>query len=62
LVEWSRNLAFHGQFAFERIRKGRTYANVAFDPSSGLLISASYVDREFVLYDDEGASVWEQDG
>jgi cleavage and polyadenylation specificity factor subunit 1 len=62
LVEWSRSLAFHGQFAFERVRKGRTYSNVAFDPSSSLLIAVSNMSREFVLYDDEGVCVWEQDG
>ncbi|KIM33311.1 hypothetical protein M408DRAFT_152666 [Serendipita vermifera MAFF 305830] len=61
LVEWTQSLSFHGQFAFERIRKGRTYSNVAFDPSSSLVIAASHIDRDFVLYDDEGVCVWEQD-
>ncbi|KAG8802947.1 mRNA cleavage and polyadenylation factor subunit, partial [Serendipita sp. 399] len=61
LVEWTPGLSFHGQFAFERIRKGRTYSNIAFDTTTGLIIAASSVNREFILFDDEGNNIWERD-
>ncbi|KAG9052399.1 mRNA cleavage and polyadenylation factor subunit [Serendipita sp. 407] len=61
LVEWIGDLSFHGHFAFERIRKGRTYSNIASDSTTGLIVAVSCADQDFVLYDDEGTNVWERD-
>ncbi|PVF95861.1 hypothetical protein CPB86DRAFT_787660 [Serendipita vermifera] len=59
LVEWGPSTTFHGQFTVEKVRKGRTYSNVVFDLSTRLVVTASSVAREFVLYDDEGSNTWE---
>lgn len=59
---WDSETAFHGQFAIENVRKGRTYSHIAFDPSTNLILAASNSRCEYILFDDEGNSVWEPDG
>lgn len=62
LVELLPNVDLHTPLPNRRVRKGRTYISVAFDPSTQLVVAGSALPRDFALYDDESAIVWEPDG
>ena len=40
----------------------RTYNNVVFDASTGLMVATSTVMNDFNVYDEDGNPIWEPDG
>jgi cleavage and polyadenylation specificity factor subunit 1 len=44
------------------IPQGRSYTNIVFEPTCGLLIAASLVQAQFSSYDEEGVETWVPDG
>ena len=62
LVELLPHVDLHTPLPNRRVRKGRSYTSVAFDPSTQLLVAGSSLPRDFALYDDESNIVWEPDG
>lgn len=62
LVELLPNIELHTPLPSRRVRKGRTYISVAFDPITQLIVGGSSLPRDFALYDDESEIVWEPDG
>jgi hypothetical protein len=40
----------------------RAYSNVAFDPSTSLIVAASDLKARFTSFDEEGNKIWEPDG
>lgn len=44
------------------VPRSRPYSNVAFDPSTGLIVAASAVPEEFAMFDEDNNKLWEPDG
>jgi len=42
--------------------QGRSYTNVVFEPTCGLLVAASLTQARFASYDEEGNETWAPDG
>ncbi|KAF9527699.1 CPSF A subunit region-domain-containing protein [Crepidotus variabilis] len=61
LLEWLPNLELQGPLPLRFIPRGRSYSNVLFDSSTGLVVAASSLPAKFASYDDDGIKVWEPD-
>jgi len=44
------------------VPRGRSYSNVLFDPSLGLIIAGSSLQAKFTSYDEDGNRIWEPEG
>jgi cleavage and polyadenylation specificity factor subunit 1 len=44
------------------IPQGRSYTNVVFEPTCGLLVAAALTQAKFSSYDEEGNETWVPDG
>ena len=42
--------------------QGRSYTNIVFEPTCGLLVAASLLQSQFSSYDEEGNETWVPDG
>ena len=62
LLDWVPNVNIGTDMPSRSTLIGKTYTNVTFDSSSGLVVAASCLQSRFGLYDEEGNSAWEPDG
>jgi hypothetical protein len=44
------------------VPRPRTYSNITFDASTGLVIAAATLANKFALFDEDGNRMWEPDG
>ena len=44
------------------VPRSRTYSNVTFDSSTGLMVAAATLMSKFGLFDEDGNRMWEPDG
>lgn len=62
MLEWIPNLELHGPLPQRFVPRGRSYSNVLFERSTGLIVAASSLPAKFGSYDDDGNKIWEPDG
>jgi cleavage and polyadenylation specificity factor subunit 1 len=61
LFEWMPDVDLNLGMPSRHIPQGRSYTNVVFEPTSGLLVAASLVESQFSSYDEEGTEMWSPD-
>jgi cleavage and polyadenylation specificity factor subunit 1 len=44
------------------VPRGRPYSNITYDASTGLLVAASCLKTHFVMFDEDGNTIWTPDG
>jgi len=44
------------------IHRGRPYSNIIYDVSTGLLVAAASLKTRFVMFDEDGNTLWRPDG
>ena len=62
LVEWLPGLSLQEELPSLFIPRGRPYTSVAFEPATGLIIAGSSMRCRFVLFDEDGNTVWQPEG
>ncbi|PPR02156.1 hypothetical protein CVT26_012117 [Gymnopilus dilepis] len=61
LLEWVPNFQLDGPLPSRSVPRGRSYSNVLFEPSTGLVVAASSLQAKFTSFDEDGNRIWEPD-
>ncbi|KAH8116054.1 cleavage factor protein [Phellopilus nigrolimitatus] len=61
LLEWMPDMNLGTKMPSRSVPQPRTYTNVTFDATTGLVVAASSIHNLFTLFDEDGNKLWEPD-
>ncbi|EJD52944.1 hypothetical protein AURDEDRAFT_81080 [Auricularia subglabra TFB-10046 SS5] len=61
LVEWMPDLRLDEELPSFFMPRGRPYTSIAYEATTGMVIAASSLRSRFVLFDEDGNTVWKPD-
>jgi cleavage and polyadenylation specificity factor subunit 1 len=62
LVEWMPEVCLDSALPSRTVPRGRPYSNITYDASTGLLVAAASLKTRFVMFDEDGNTLWGPDG